>query len=150
MRGSAFLQAAILVVIGFVLARVFGHDLPARIVWGLAAVFALLGAFWPRGYRPIHGCGRTIGRMAGKLLTYVLLVPLYVVFFAVVAVYLRIRHKDPLRREFLPGIWTYWIPRREKRRDENIGDQFLREDREARERRRPVGAVTRNRESDPA
>jgi len=148
MRGYAFLQAAILIILGFVLSRFFGHDLPARIIWGLAAVILSLGVFWPRGYRPIHGFGQLLGRVVGKLLAYVLLAPFYLLFFSLVAIYLRFRGKDPLHRAFLPGQWTYWIPRRIKRRDENFGDQFLRENREARGRRRPVGAITRNCESD--
>jgi len=150
LRRAAFVQAAVLALVGFGLEHVLGHRLPARIVWGLAAVVALLGAFWPRGYRPVHAFGQAIGRWVGKFLSVVLLVPLYVLFFGAVALYLRTRRRDPMHRTYLDGAWTYWIPRREKRRDENFGDQFLREDREARGRRRPVGTVTREDGSGPA
>ncbi len=143
MRGSAYLQAAILVVVGFALTRLFRHDLPSRVAWCLAAAIALLGTFWPRGYRYVHDGGRRFGRAVGVLLSYILLAPLYVTLFGLVAVYLRARRQDPLHREYLSGTWTYWIPCQKKRRDENAGDQFLREDREARSRRRPVGADTR-------
>ncbi len=150
MRRAAWLQAAVLGLVGLVLDRVLGHALPARIVWGLAAVVALLGAVWPRGYRPIHAFGQALGHWVGKLLALVLLVPLYVLLFGAVALWLRLRRRDPMHRFYLDGRWTYWIPRREKARDENIGDQFLREDREARGSRRPVGAATRVDGSGPA
>ncbi len=79
---------------------------------------------------------------AGKGLTYLLLVPFFYLFFTPAALILRAQGRDPLHRRFRDKRWTYWISRSPKERDENIDRQFMREDKEARGKLRPVEPVT--------
>ncbi|MCP4547695.1 MAG: hypothetical protein GY835_14640 [bacterium] len=140
MRRAALIQVVVMGLVGVVLHLLLHHILFARIIWGLAAVILILGLTAPRLYRPIYRFGHWLGQLVGKLMLYVLLVPFYFVLFVPVSLYLKLRGRDPLqrtRRE--PGL-TYWIPRRPKARDANIADQFLREDKAARNLNRPEGA----------
>ena len=140
LRRDAVVQALVMGVVGTLLVFVLGHVTVGRIVWLLAGVVLLLGLLWPAGYRPIHAFGNGLGRAVGTVLRYLLLVPGYWLVFVPGHLLLRLRGRDPLQRKYYPATDTYWIPRPAKTRDANIADQFLREDRDLRLARRPVGA----------
>jgi len=140
-RRSALIQAVVMSLIAGVLYFGFHHHLFARVIWALAGLILILGLFLPAAYRPIHAFGRWLGRVVGKALTYILLVPFFFLFFTPVAILLRMQKRDPLHRAYRKSQWTYWIARSPKDRAENIDKQFLREDKEARGSLRPVGAL---------
>ena len=141
LRSNALIQGAVMGLVGSALYFGFHHVLLARIVWGLAVLVVFLGLFIPPAYRPVHAFGRWLGSVVGKGLTYLLLVPFFFLFFAPVAMILRLQGRDPLHRNFRDPQWTYWIARSRRDRGENIDKQFLREDREARGDQRPVGTL---------
>ena len=58
----------------------------------------ILGLFIPSAYRPVHTFGQWLGRVVGKTLNLVLLVPFYFLFFTPVALLLRLQGRDPLHR----------------------------------------------------
>lgn len=140
LRRAAFIQAGVTAAVGAVLRFGFGHHLFPQILWGIAVLVLVLGLFFPRAYRPVHAFGRGLGRFVGRILVYVLLVPLYYLFFTPVALLLRIQKRDPLHRDFRDPRHTYWIARGPRERGENATRQFLREDREARGELRDVGS----------
>lgn len=147
-RRSAFIQAVVMGLIGGFLYFGLHHILFARIIWCLAGLVLLLGLFFPPAYRPIHAFGQWLGRVVGKTLNYVLLVPFFYLFFTPVALLLRLQGRDPLHRSFRDSQWTYWIARAGKGGTENIDRQFLREDRDARKDLRPVGDLPRREGAD--
>lgn len=140
LRRQAIIQALVMGVIGFALLKWIGHATFAKVVWGLAGVVLVLGLAAPRAYRPIHRFGRWLGRAVGVLLTYVLLVPLYFLFFTPAALYLRLRGRDPMQRRPRDAQYTCWVPRRRPATAESYTRQFLLEDKGARRELRPVGA----------
>jgi len=126
-RRPAVIQVAVMVAIGFVLDRWLGHLTVARIVWGLAAVFLILGLALPRVYRHVHLFGKWLGLAVGQLLTWVLLIPLYWLVFFPVAVVLRIRGRDPMNRRLLGQEYTCWIrPNRSLPRKATAGNSWSR------------------------
>jgi hypothetical protein len=140
-RRSALIQAAVMCLIAGVLYFGFHHQLFARIIWALAGLILVLGLFIPAAYRPVHSFGQWLGRVVGKTLNLVLLVPFYFLFFTPVALLLRLQGRDPLHRTYRESQWTYWMARSSKEPEDNIDRQFLREDREARKELRPVGTL---------
>lgn len=141
LRRSALVQAFVMVLVAGALQFILHHGLLARIVLGLAGVVLFLGLAYPPAYRPIHAFGRWLGRAVGQVLTYLLLVPFFFLFFTPVALVLRLQARDPLHRRFRDLRWTYWIARSPKTRDENIDRQFLREDKESRGALREVSST---------
>jgi hypothetical protein len=142
-RRSALIQAVVMSLIAGFLYFGLHHHLFARIIWVLAGLVLVLGLVFPPAYRPLHAFGQWLGRVVGKTLNYVLLVPFFYLFFTPVALLLRLQSRDPLHRSFRDSQWTYWIARSRKNRTENIDKQFLREDRDARKDLRPVGDLPR-------
>jgi hypothetical protein len=140
LRRAAIIQAAVTALVAAVLLFGFGHHLFPLILWGLAGLALILGLFLPQAYRPIHAFGRGLGRVVGKILLYVLLVPFYFLFFLPVALLLKLQKRDPLQRHFRDPKYTYWIRRGPRERGDNIDRQFLREDKEARAELRDVGS----------
>ena len=118
------------------------HLLIARVVAILGGLFLVLAVVAPRAYRPFHRFGQWLGRTVGALLTYVLLVPFYYLFFLPVALLLRLQKRDPMQRRPRAAGLTYWIPRRLASTPESYQRQFVREDRQARRLERPVGSGT--------
>jgi|GEM_PF-312677 len=143
LRRSAVTQAAVMALVAAFLFYGLHHELLARVVLGLAGLVLVLGLAFPPAYRPVHAFGRWLGRVVGKALTYVLLVPFFYLFFTPVAMALRAQGRDPLHRRFRDPQWTYWIRRSPKARDENIDKQFLREEKECRSEFRNVGPEAR-------
>ncbi len=136
LRVAALVPTAVMVVVGFVVQFILGHECPA--VWVLASAFLLLGLFWPAGVGHVHRLGRRLGRIVGGLLVYVLLVPFFYLFFFPVACWLRLRRCDPMQRTYRQAQWTYWIPRRPGSADRNYERLFLKEDKEGRDMLRRV------------
>ncbi len=139
LRRSALVQALVMGLIAAFLFFGLHHHLLARIIWALAGLVLILGLAFPGAYRHIHSFGQWLGRVVGKGLSYLLLVPFFFLFFTPVALILRLQGRDPLHRRFRDPQWTYWIARSPKVPAENIDKQFLREAREARKELRPVG-----------
>lgn len=81
----------------------------ALAVAGTAMV--VLGMAWRRGYAVLDRFAMAFGRGIGQVLTWVLLTPLYWLFFAVIGNFARLFGKDPLCRKFDACAKTYWIDR---------------------------------------
>jgi hypothetical protein len=140
LRRQAVIQTVVMVLVAAFLYFILGHTYFVPVILALAAIVLALGLAYPPAYRPIHRFGRWLGRVVGKGLTYLLLVPFFFLFFTPVALILRLQGRDPLHRAFREENWTYWIRRAGKDRDDNIDRQFLREDKEARGELRAVDA----------
>ena len=80
-RQSALIQAVVMSLVAVVVYFGFHHQLFARIIWALAGLVLVLGLFFQSAYRPIHAFGRWLGRVVGKGLTYLLLVPFFLPLF---------------------------------------------------------------------
>ncbi len=138
---QAVIQALVMSAVAALLWVVLDHRLAAWIVLGLALLVLTLGIFLPGAYARVHAFGQALGRVVGKILLYVLMVPFFYLFMTPAALYLRLIKRDPLQRSFRDPKWTYWIPRAARPRDDNIDHQFLRESKAARQVLRPVGTV---------
>ncbi len=141
LRRAALIQALITGAIAAFLLFGIGHQLFGRIVAGIAVVVLFLGISLPNVYRHVHRFGQTLGRWVGTGLTYILLVPFFFLFFVPVALWLRLRGRDPLHRTWRDSRWTYWVSSTRQARSQNIEKLFLRENRAARSELRTVGSL---------
>ena len=136
---AALVQALVMGAIGALVFFALRRPIAGLCIWGLTLVFLVLGMASPRTYRHVQAFGRWLGRMAGRLLLYLLLVPTYAILFSCMALLLKIVHRDPMHRGFLPAGLSYWWPKRRKSPVELYERQFLQEERrEARKLRRPL------------
>jgi hypothetical protein len=141
LRRTALVQVAVTALAGVAVLLLLDHQLVARILWIASAVVLVIAIAAPQLYRPVRTFGARVGHAVGVALTYLLLVPFFYLFFAPVGLVLRLLRRDPLHRGGkAPGL-SLWIHRREKARDQNVADQFLREDRHDWSSERPAGTV---------
>ena len=143
LRRTAIVQALVMSALAILLQVVLGHVWAGRILSVLAVAILLLGFFLPAAYAAVHRFGQRVGHAVGTVLTHLLLVPFFFLFFWPAAGWLRLRGRDPLHRRFRDPQWTYWISRQRHARDHNIERQFLLEDRAARSALREVGSLPR-------
>ncbi|HRX49903.1 MAG TPA: hypothetical protein P5571_00850 [Candidatus Krumholzibacteria bacterium] len=142
-RRRGLIQAAVLLAVAVVFRWGLGHALPALIAGGLAAVVLVTSQAIPAAFAAIEGFGRRLGVWVGAALTWLLLVPVWLLIFVPGGLALRLQGRDPLHRSLRPVHLTYWIPRRRRPAREDYARQFLVEDREARHLERPVDAAKR-------
>lgn len=84
--------------------------------WGLAGTAAALAVLSPGGaYAALErGLGRA-ARVVGRGLTWLLLTPIYLLFFTPFRLLLRRRARDRLARRFPGGLPSYWVTREAER-----------------------------------
>lgn len=140
-RLRGLIQTLVLLAVAAGLRWGLGHALPAFIAAGVAAVILVTSQGVPGVYAAIEAFGRRLGVWAGAALTWLLLVPVWLLVFVPAGLVLRLRGRDPLHRAPRAAGLTYWIPRRRRPGPEEYARQFLVEDREARGLERPVGAA---------
>jgi hypothetical protein len=91
----------------------FSLRLPAYVAFALAGVLGLSAIVASRSLHAAieHGLG-ALGRGTGTLLGWVLLVPVFYLFFAPFGRLLRRGRRDRLQRRFDPDAASYWEPHR--------------------------------------
>lgn len=105
-RGS--FQAAIVAAIGGLLLWL-GVRILASVMLGAAAIVLLAALTSPRGlYAVLDRMARAIGRRIGRALTWLLLVPLFYLFFLPFGLLFRRGRRDRLKRYFDSQAPTYW------------------------------------------
>jgi len=81
----------------------------ALVMLGAAAIVLLAALASPRGlYAVLDGMARAIGRRIGRALTWLLLVPLFYLFFLPFGLLFRRGRRDRLKRYFDGEAPTYW------------------------------------------
>jgi len=88
----------------------WGHAVVAAIACSAASGVFVLQRCPPRVSDTLHRLERGLGRGVGIVVGWVLLIPLYLLFFWPFRL-LRGRSRDPLRRARLPETSTYWSKR---------------------------------------
>lgn len=89
-----------------------GKPVAAGILFGIAALLLVSGFLIPALFRGIERAGQAFGRIVSTALTWILLVPVFLLIFVPGRVILKLRGEDPLCRQFPTGAATYWTPRK--------------------------------------
>jgi hypothetical protein len=140
LKRDGLLQGFVVLALGFAVKNLLGHRVLGDALVILGAGQGMVATWRPRWLRPVRRFGLGLGRLVGGALTWLFLVPFFLLVMAPVALFLRRRGRDPLHRQPLPAGLTAWIPRRHAATRESLQRQFLAEDREARALQRPDGA----------
>lgn len=114
LRRRGLLQSAVGLVAG-TLIWFFWHRYLAPVVWTLAALNGLAAIASPTGvYAAISRGLEALGRGIGRVLTVVLLTPVYWLFFAPFGLLRRRGRRDRLTRWIDPRAETYWRRREDE------------------------------------
>jgi hypothetical protein len=87
------------------------RELIAMVATTAGSLQLLLGLFLPKAYVKVEGALFLIVHLVGFLLSWLLLVPLYLTFFVIAHLGLRLQGKDLMHRKPDPKAETYWISR---------------------------------------
>ena len=138
-RGVA--QGLVMLAVGTLLNKGLGHAAAGRVIVALGAVQTMAALWRPALLAPVQRLLARTGVVAGRILSWLLLTPLWLLVFVPAGLWLRVTGRDPLHRGGLDGQWTAWIPRRVPSTAASARRTFLDEDPDAHAVRRPVGAV---------
>ena len=82
------------------------------VAWVISGLLALIGLISPLGlYSKISSGMESFGRFVGMVLSWLLLVPVYYLFFTPFRLLFRRGKKDAMKRWLDPEASTYWIER---------------------------------------
>ena len=81
------------------------------VIFSIATGIALCALFVPTAYRAIHSFFARAGHVVGVGIAYLLLVPLFYLFFTPIRVYRTLAGKDPLRLRADGARASYWEAR---------------------------------------
>ena len=116
-RKRAGIQALAGATIGTIL-LLLGHVLIARIAYAITGVIFLTAMVSPHGaYATIHAGMQKFGLLVGQLLNWVLLMPLFYLFFSVFRLVMRRGLRDSMKRQLDPQIRSYWTERNDPERN---------------------------------
>jgi len=107
-RLLGLLQAGVAAAIGLVL-RHFGHTTVAAVVLSVAALIGVAALVSPVGlYAGIQRGFAQLGRISGLAVTWILMVPLFYLFFLPFGLLFRRGRRDRLQRFFDEDAESYW------------------------------------------
>lgn len=90
----------------------FGRETMASVVAGITGLSFLLAMFSPaRGYTALQRALERFGHYLGLILSWLLLVPLFYLFFLPFGLLFRRGSKDPMQRRWSQGSESYWVKR---------------------------------------
>ena len=108
MRKKAVVKLVIGAIAAGLIYRFWSHTL-AYVVAGIAVTMLLLALASPTGaYAALEAGLQRFGDLVGVVVTYLLLVPLFALFFTPLGVVRRIAGRDRMKREWKRDAATYW------------------------------------------
>jgi predicted LPLAT superfamily acyltransferase len=84
-----------------------------HILLGLGAFCGLGAAIYPRMLWPVYAAMTILGVCISFVITPVILATIYFGLFTPLALFFRLRGRDPMQRRFEPDAATYWLPHRD-------------------------------------
>jgi hypothetical protein len=119
----AVIQAAVVAGIGWLfLWR--GHKGMAIFLLAMGAFLFISGLFIPWLFLAVEKFGKKFGQWVGVALTWILLVPTFIIIFFPGRLILWLTRRDPMRRQFPSREETYWVPRPPVEKIEQYSKQF--------------------------
>lgn len=103
---------------------VAGKGGAAKVLWGISLFLLVTGLFIPFVFRRIEQFGRWIGKWAGLVITWALMMPVFYLIFLPGRLILRLRGIDPMCRKFPTDAPSYWVPRKPVQDAEDYKRQF--------------------------
>jgi len=111
-RAAALAQAAVALAVATWLLFFKKRVILGAVLYGVGTLVLVGGLWLPPLHRALQRGGAWLGRIVGQALTWLLLVPLFYLFFPPARLLLWLRGKDPLRRRWAPSAASYWTARR--------------------------------------
>jgi hypothetical protein len=99
-------MAAVAAVFGYV----FGQHHMGALVACMGIAMVVIGAISPKALHAIDHVFQVFGTWVGLALSWILLVPVFVLCFVPARVILKLKGKDPMLRQFQKEKPSYWTP----------------------------------------
>jgi hypothetical protein len=107
LRHFAWIVAAgVALLWGTVIPLLHGHGF-SPLPWALAALFSLWGAVFPRSLAPLYHVWMRIGEVLGWINSRLLLSLIFFGLVTPMALAMKLRGRDSLRRRFAPDLKSY-------------------------------------------
>ena len=91
-----------------------GTEMPFFVWLGIGVFFALITAFAPLRLRGFYRVWMRVARVAGIIVSTIVLAVIFYLMFGVAGIILRLLRKDILDERWDKGRASYWVPRGEK------------------------------------
>lgn len=121
---KGFVQAAVMLVVAYVLAFRLGHRIPALLIAALAALVLVSGLAMPRLFDAFQEGVACFAHGVGVALTWILLAPFFYIVFVPARIVLALLGKDPLCLRFPTDQPTYWVPWKPPPTKEHYAKQY--------------------------
>lgn len=105
--GTVVVQTVVAAVVAFAFFRK-NHCVMAGSVAVVAGALALCSVVWPAGYHGVQRAFQLLGLWLGRILTYILLAPCFILVFGVAHMVMFLSRRDPLGNGFARERTTYW------------------------------------------
>jgi len=119
----ALLQSLVAAVVATVMLYL-GHALIAIFIWSIAAVLALSGIFMRSVFQKIESFGKKLGGIVAVILSWLLLVPFYYLFFWPMALLRKGRSREIFSAASATPHESYWLTRPPESSVENYRRQY--------------------------
>jgi len=116
-RNFGLVMGAALAVIGLLRWAIHGFEGFPAILFGLGAIFAVLGLVAPSVLRPAFVAWMKLAVVLNWIMTRVFLGVAFYLLITPVRVIIRLFASDPLKRAWLPEAETYWEAPEEQSKD---------------------------------
>lgn len=128
-RKFGLVMAAAFAVLGLLRAaiRFLLHGTFANPFWFfvIALPFLVLGAFWPKGLKPVFVVWIKFSLVLNWIVTHVLLTVMYFLIILPMGLAMRLFSEDPLKRRWLSAAESYWEePEEQPEEFERYRNQF--------------------------
>ena len=111
-RLTAVIQAGVILALATLLLLFKKHPVLCITLYVIGTLLMIGGLFIPPLYRLFDHVGKWLGRVVGKALTWLLLVPFFFLCFPFARLVLRLRGIDPMTRNCDRQTASYWIDRK--------------------------------------
>ncbi len=124
-RRHAFIQFLIMLMVAAVLRFLFGLERLATVLFCAGVILVIVGFCAPGLFMKITGLMKKIGRVAGLVITWVVLAPFFYLVFVPGRLMMLLKGVDPMSRRCPSKEPTYWVDRKSVLRGpENYRKQY--------------------------
>jgi len=110
-RVKVLITTPIALLIAFCFYKIGGHTVGPSIVVAIALVICFCGLFVPAAFEKIDRFLSRFGVWVAKIVSWILLMPVFYLIFAPAHLLLALRKRDPMHRECPSQKKTYWTSR---------------------------------------
>ncbi len=108
-RRHAVIEFCVVLAVSMFVRFVLKHEIMSTIILCIGSIVLIGGLFIPPVYHGFKRFGAALGRVLALVVTWILLVPFFYIFFTIARLGCLIQGKDLMCRRFDADATTYWV-----------------------------------------